>query len=95
MEMCRRVNDAAGLAGDGLEVGGVVVAGDVRVFAVFSVIEELADGDALDELGNAADVVGMEVGDEQVVDAGDGGVVHGGLDAVGRRDRFRWASRCQ
>ena len=77
------VNDAAGLAFNGFEVGGVVVAGDVGVFAIGTVVEEFADGDALDEFGDAADVVDMEMGDEEMVDAGDAGVAHGGLDAGG------------
>ena len=46
-------------------------------------IEEFADGNALDQLGHAADVVGVEVGDEDVIDPGNAGVVHGGLNAVG------------
>jgi hypothetical protein len=77
------MNDAALLAFDGLEVGGVVVAGNVGVFAVLSVVEELADRDAGHQIGHAADVIHVEVGDEQVIDACDAGVLHGCLDAVG------------
>ena len=62
------MNDAAGLAFDGLEIGGVVVAGDVGVFAIFAVVEELADGYALDQLGHTADVIGMEMSHEEVID---------------------------
>ena len=58
------MNDAARLAFDGLQVGGVVVARDVGVFAVDAVIEELADWHALDQFGHAAHVVDVEVGDQ-------------------------------
>ena len=74
------MDDAVGLAGDGFEIGRVIVAGDVGVFAVRAVIKEFADANALDQLGDAADVIDMEVGDEQVIDAGDACVAHGGLD---------------
>jgi len=77
------MDDAARLAFDGLEIRGVVAVGGVGVFTVFAMIEELADGDSLDELGDAADVIDMEMGDEQVIDAGDAGVVHGLLDPAG------------
>jgi hypothetical protein len=78
------VNDAAGSGSDGLEVGGEVVAGDVGVFTVGAVVEELADRDAGgDEVGDTADVIDVEVGDEDVIQAGDAGVVHDGLDALG------------
>ena len=78
------MDDSAGGGADGFEVGGEVVAGDVRVFAVLAVVDEFADGDAGgDEIGNAADVIDVEMGDEDVIEAGDAGVVHGGLDAFG------------
>jgi len=57
------------------------VAGNVGVFAVFAVVEELADRDALDQFGNSAHMIDMEVGYEDVIDPGDSGVGHGGLDA--------------
>ena len=84
------VDDAAGLALDGFKVGGVVGAGDIGVFAVGAVVEEFADGDAFDEFGDAADVVVVKVGDEDVIEPGDAGVAHGLLDAgcvaaIGRR----------
>ncbi len=44
------MHDAPRRALDGLEIGGVVVAGDVGVFAVLAVIEELADLDACDKI---------------------------------------------
>jgi hypothetical protein len=78
------MDDAARLALDGFEVGGVVGAGDVGVFAVEAVIEEFADRNG-DELGNAADMVVMEVGDEHVIDAGDAGVMHGAWMRVASR----------
>ena len=74
------MDDAVGLAGDGFEIGRVIVAGDVGVFAVRAVIKEFADLNALDQLGDATDMIDMEVGDEQVIDAGDACVAHGGLD---------------
>ncbi len=83
------VDDVAGMHGaarrcaDGLDVGGVVVTGNVGVFAVLAVIEELADLDALDEIRHSADVIDMEVGDEHLVDFGDAGVFHCGLNALG------------
>ena len=83
------VDHVAGMQGaargvaDGFDVGGVVFAGDVGVFAVDAVVEELADFDVLDKVGNPADVVGVEVGDEDFVDRGDAGVLHCGLDAAG------------
>jgi len=83
VDLVAGVNDAAGLAFDGFEIGGVVVAGNVGVFAVGAMIEELADLDALDEFGRAADVIHVKVRDQQVVDAGDAGIAHGGLDAGG------------
>ena len=77
------MDDAARFTLDGFEVGGIVVARDVRVFAVGAVIEEFADGDALDELGDAADVIDVEVSDEHMIEFGDSGVAHGELDAGG------------
>jgi len=49
------------------------------------VIEEFADGDALDELGDAADVIDVEVSDEHMIEFGDSGVAHGELDAGASR----------
>ena len=77
------MNDAARLALDGLEIGGIVVARDVGVFAVGTVVEELADLDALDEFRHAANVIGMVVGDEHMIDVRDAGVFHCRLDAIG------------
>ena len=77
------MNDAPRFALDGLEVRGVIVTRDVGVFAVFAVVEELADLDALHEIRHAAHVVRMEVRDEHLVELGNAGIVHGGHDAVG------------
>ena len=51
--------------------------------AIRAVVDEGADGDAGDQLRDAADVIGVVVGDEDVVDAGEAGGVGGGGDAVG------------
>ena len=48
-----------------------------------AVIDKLADRDAFGELRQAAHVVAVEVGDEHVVELGDAGVPHGGLNPVG------------
>ena len=77
------MNDAAAVALDSLEVSGKVVAGDLGVLAVGTVVEEFADRHALDQLRHAAHVVSMEMGDEHMVDAVDAGIAHGGLDALG------------
>ena len=77
------VDDAARHAANGVEIGGEVSARDVRVFAIEAVVEEFADGDALDEFRHAANVIGVKVGDEHVIKTGDAGVAHGGLDALG------------
>ena len=77
------MDDAARLALDGLQIGGEIVAGDLRIFAIEAVVEEFAYGNALDQLRHAAHVVAMKVGNQQVVDAHDAGVAHGCLDAVG------------
>ena len=77
------VDNAARHAANGVEIGGEVSARDVRVFAIEAVVEEFADGDALDEFGHAANVIGVKVGDEHVIKTGDAGVAHGGLDALG------------
>ena len=76
------VDDAARGFADGFEVRGVVVAGNVGVFAVDAMIEEFADLHMLDEFRHAAHVIDVEVGDEHVIEAGDAGIVHGGLDAA-------------
>ena len=65
------------VAGDGGGGGG---AGGLAVGAV---VDEAADGDAGDQLGNAAGVVLVEVGDEDGVDAGEAGLVGKGDDAIG------------
>ena len=70
--------------GEDFLVGGVDGVGvGVGLFAVDAVVDEGADGDAGEQLGDAADVVLVEVGDEDVVDAGEAGAVSGGDDAVG------------
>ena len=45
-------------------------------------IEEGSDGDARDKLGNAAGVVGVVMGDEDVVDLAETRLLGGGDDAV-------------
>ena len=77
------MDDAPRLAFDGLQVGGVIGAGDVGVLAIHAVVQELAYGDALDQLRQSAHVVVMEVRGQQMVDARDAGVAHGSLDAHG------------
>ena len=72
-----------GVCADGLDVGREVVARDVGVFAVHAVIEKFADLDVLDEIRHAAHVIGMEVGDEHMVDLRDAGVFHRRLNALG------------
>ncbi len=57
-----------GVALDGLEIRRVIVTRDVGVFAVFAVVEELADLDALDQVRHAAHMVDVEVRDEHVVE---------------------------
>ena len=60
-----------------------VVAG----FAIFAVIDECADGNFCSELWSAADVVIVViVGDENVIDFVDSGIVSGGDDTVGVAD---------
>ena len=87
------MNDAAGIALDGLQIGGKIVARDVGVFAVWAVVEEFAIGNAFDQLRHAAYVIDMEVRDEHVIDARDAGVVHGRLNALGVAAVPRRASR--
>ncbi len=77
------MHGAARCGADGLDVGCVVVARDVGVLAVHAVIEKLADLDALDEIRHAAHVIGMEVGDEHLVDLRDARIFHRRLDALG------------
>ena len=89
------MHDPMRLAFDGLEVRGVIMARDVGVFAILTVIEKLADGYTLDEFNHSADVVGVEVSHQQVIDPGDARIAHGGLHAVGiaaicfRASRYR------
>ena len=52
-------------------------------FAVRAVIDEGANGDARDKLRDAADVVVVKVGDEDVVDLREAGRLRLGDDAVG------------
>jgi hypothetical protein len=66
-----------------LEVGGVALAGAVGVFAIGAVIVKPLDGNSRHEVRHTAHVVGVVVGDEQVIDAADACLVHGGLDALG------------
>ena len=47
--------------------------GFVVLFAVDAMIDESADGNLCGEIGNAADVIGVVVGDEEVVDLFDAG----------------------
>ncbi len=80
-EIAGMQNAARGIA-DGLDVGRVVVSGNVGVFAVLAVIEEFANLDALDEIRHSSHVIRVEVGDEHLVDPGDAGVLHSGLDPL-------------
>jgi len=61
------MDDAARLALDGRQVGGIVVPGNLRVFAVGAVVEEFADTNALHQLRHTSHVVVMIVGDEHMV----------------------------
>ena len=76
------MNDAARGVADGFEVSGVVVTGNVGVFAVDAVVEEFANLYVPHELGHTADVVDVEVGNEHVIETRDAGVVHRGLDTA-------------
>src|ERR1035438_5796709 len=51
---------------DGLEVGSVVVAGDIGIFSILSVVKELADLDVLHQFWHTADMVDMKVSNEQI-----------------------------
>ena len=62
------MDDAARRGADGFDVSRIVVAGDVGVFAVDAVIEELADLDMFNEVRHTTDMIDMEVGDEDLVD---------------------------
>ena len=53
---------------------------------VGSVVDELLDRNARRQLGQAADVIGMEVSGDQVVDLFDPGLLHCGHDAIGVTD---------
>ena len=77
------MHDAARRVANGLEVGSMVVARDVGVFAILAMIEKLADFDALDKIGDAAHVIDVEVSDQHMIDLRDASVVHRGDDAVG------------
>ena len=71
-------------AGKDLLVLGVAVLGDALVkFTVGAVVYEGTDRDAGDQLWNAADVVGVIVGEKEVIDLRDAGVPGDGYDAVG------------
>ena len=77
------MNAAPRLALNGLQVGRKIVARDIGVLLVGAVVDELADGNALDELRHATNVIGVVVGNERVIDARDAGVFHCCLDANG------------
>src|ERR1700749_4325315 len=76
-----RMKNAVGMALNDLHVsvvlGGCIGSG----LAVRSVIEELANLDTLDQLGNAAGMVDVVVRDKQVVDPLNASVVHRSDDA--------------
>ena len=57
--------------------------GFVAGFAIRAVIDEGSDGDAVDQLRDAAGVIDVVVGEQDVVDAGEAGLFCGGDDAVG------------
>ena len=57
--------------------------GLVGAFAIVAVVENRAYGDARDQLGQAADVVFMKVGDQDIVNAGDSGSSGSGHDTIG------------
>jgi hypothetical protein len=60
-----------------------VGSGFVSGLAEGTVIDEGADGDAVDELRDAAGVVDVVVGEEDVIDVIDAGAFGGGDDAIG------------
>lgn len=74
-------DDTAGMALDSFEIGGVIAFGVGGELAVFTVVDEFADLDVLNEVGHAADVIDVEVRDENVIDLCDAGVLHGGFNA--------------
>lgn len=76
--------------GDDFLIGGVEGGDFVGFFAVFAVVDEGANGDLLDELSDSADVVVVEVGDEDVVDAGEAEFFRGSSDAVGVAGFVAW-----
>ena len=77
------MNDAPRLALDCLQIGCKIMARDVGVLAVGTVVEKLADGHTLHQLRHSAYVVGVVVSNEHMVDARDSGVFHRCLDAFG------------
>ncbi len=86
-----RTHNTPFFARDGAEVGAVIVAGGVGVLPILAMIQELSDGHALcDQLGYAADMVHVIVGDQQMIDIGDAGVAHGGPNAIGVAALIAW-----
>jgi len=71
------------VAGDGIFVFLVQRLGGFRFFAINAVVDEMVDGNLLYELRHAADVIGMVVGDENVVDLLDASEFGGFVDADG------------
>ncbi len=77
------MHNAARRVADGFDVSRVIVARNIRVFAVFAVIQELPNLDALDQIRRPAHMIDMEVCNEHMVDLHDARILHRRLDSVG------------
>jgi len=69
-----------------VDLGEEFVGGFGRLL-VRAVVHVLADRDQLLELGHAAVMVAVPVGDDQAIDLGEAGIFRGGEDAAGVADR--------
>ena len=69
-----------------IDLGQEIVGGGRRLH-VGAMIDEMPDRDALGELGHAAEMIAVPMGDDQMVDLGEAGVLGGRHDAPGIADR--------
>jgi hypothetical protein len=71
------------VARDSLLIRSVIGASDFGVFEIGAVIDEGSDLDAIHQLRNAANVVAMIVGDQNVIELLEPGLVRRSNNAVG------------
>ena len=85
-----RFYDNMGMASDRFFIRRVIGARHFGVFEIGTVVEECAHLDSVDQLRDAAYVIAVIVGNQDIIQLLDAGLMRGGDDAVGIATFVAW-----